>query len=431
MDLPNELLSRIVSFLTRGSIRNLMVNRILRQICERCLYRHISLFRQPRRSLRLFETFVQRPDLAQLVYHLSIDLSWAVKGLFPQREVPRSLKPDGMVALSLAKNVRSYSDSGVSGWIWEPSRARFRNTISKLKLVRLEIPRLHDPNIRGCCGQLPRGWNWRGDLGVEIKKFIQSQPLLEHLGFTDYSSITSTTVSSLEKHLQSSDIPSLKSLTAGPSLAAAFLPVASQLESLNLMPANWNDQLVLKIEASSERVMSIRRLNIPVLYYDNWSWSNLSRVLGLFPNTENLVVSIAATPSAKNANYYFDQVAQNVHVLPFLQDVEVRYTTAHPETPGIYDVDQKLLVDFKASCPLLENITTPKSEVWAFSQTLSGRETPRLIGRVDHRWNGPEKDLPSPYEDEESSSNASKRETPRLVRVNGRWRRAEKDLPSS
>ncbi|KIO34725.1 hypothetical protein M407DRAFT_16677 [Tulasnella calospora MUT 4182] len=105
LDLPTELLLQITSLLPMGSIRNLMVNRWLRSVCEQGLYQSISLPRHPRRSIRLLETFLLRPDLALLVQHLEIDCNFNLK----PGAIPSAPQLEGLGALSLAQNIRSLS----------------------------------------------------------------------------------------------------------------------------------------------------------------------------------------------------------------------------------------------------------------------------------------------------------------------------------
>lgn len=311
--MPVELLLRVVSSLPIGSIQNLMINRPLRLVCEKVLYRSISLPRQPFRSIRLLETFLLRPDLALLVEHLEIDLNWLRPGRFPQSQIPPVTQPDGFAALSQAKNIRSFSLEGVVDWIWRPEMVKFRGAVFNMKLIRIEIPCLRDPHARYACrwpGNSKIEDKWEGDLGEEIRKLLQAQPLLEEFKLSD-SSITYT---SLQASLKASDVPYLKSLQATPTVAMAFLPVAPRLESLNLMITHWGDQLFSQMETNSAAIGPfIRRFTIRVWYYDfdTWLWDNLAKVLALFAGTEELSITITSQTTAANeepASCYFRRV---------------------------------------------------------------------------------------------------------------------------
>ncbi|KAG8920190.1 hypothetical protein FRC01_000881, partial [Tulasnella sp. 417] len=294
--------------------------------CEQALYRSISLPRHPRRSIRLLETFLLRPDLALLVRHLEIDLSWRRPGPFPPGQVPSALQPDGLEALSLAKNIKSLSLDGT--WIWKPEMAEFRETIFNMKLVQLEVPLISDPDVLPECiyqrvlnedSDGEENWDGEsgslgGDLGNKICRLLQAQPLLGELKLTD-PEISHTTKQSLQENLQVTDVPSLKSLQADPYVAMAFLRVAPRLESLNLMLASWDDALLSKMETNSAAIkFSIRRFTIRVKYSsgeDQWFWKNITKVFSLFPNIEQLAVTVNAftrKEETEPARYYFQMV---------------------------------------------------------------------------------------------------------------------------
>ncbi|KAG8921098.1 hypothetical protein FRC01_000417 [Tulasnella sp. 417] len=401
LSLPNELLLRVISFLSTGAIRNLMASRRLLPLCEQGLYRSISLLELPHRSLRLLETFVLRPDLALLVQHLELDLECINPWEIPQDQIPSSLRPDGMGALSLAKNLRSFCLWGDEDWIWEPTKARYRETIFNMNLTRLEVPAIYDVKVRrSCVRRLPDAPpEWDGDLGAEIRKLLQTQPLLEDLALAE-TSISYQTVSSLESNLQPSDIPKLKSLEATPRIAAAFLSVASQLESLNLLLTSWawGDFDFSKLNGTPPAVrLSIRRLAIRVSYSDGWVWSHFDSVLGLFPNTEELSVVVSALTSSKeveHAKHYFDKLASYVYVLPSLRNADVRYQTMYPETPGILEVGEGSIFEFKTACPLLETLVSPKGEIWGFSPKHNSGGGSSIIGRITKDWDEWQEDLP-------------------------------------
>ncbi|KAG8899184.1 hypothetical protein FRC01_010630 [Tulasnella sp. 417] len=299
-----------------------MVNRSLRPVCERALYRSISLPWHPCRSLRLLETFLLRPDLALLVWHLEID--HGCRYPFPPDEVSAVLQPVALKAIRLVKNIQSLSLDGV--WIWKPEMAKFREAIFNLKLARLEVPFINDPHTERFCvidvfdddGQAGR-WNgptenWGGDLGNEIRRLLQAQPLLEEFKLSAMA-ISSTTMTSLRANLKATDVPSLKSLQASPYVAMPFLRVAPRLESLNLMRTSWNDALLSEMEINSVTIKaSIRCITIAVLQSPlgrKWFWDNMAKVFSLFPNTEQLTVKINPLTlgrSVTSANYYFNAV---------------------------------------------------------------------------------------------------------------------------
>ncbi|KAG8921096.1 hypothetical protein FRC01_000415 [Tulasnella sp. 417] len=404
LGLPNELLLRVISLLSTVSIPNLMANRSLRSICEQALYRSISLPKHPRRSIRLLETFLSRPDLALLVRHLEIDLSWRYPGLFPASQVPSVLQPDGLEALCLAKNIQSFSLAGVADWIWEPEMARFREVVFKLKLVRLQVPLIRDPHTEYACvwpGDSDIEGDWDGDLGVEIRKLLQAQPLLEEFKLLS-SSITYKTSASLRDRLQASDILSLKSLQAAPHVALAFLSVSDRLENLNLMLAEWGDRSFSDIETQSTLAkLSVRRFTIRVWYSDEWLWKNLTKVFALFPKTEELSIAINSLTTAKDvepANYYFEKVSNNIHVLPALRHLQVTFETLYPETPKIFEVGIGALVECKLSCPMLETVVDPKKRLWIFriGPQSSGGFVPQLVGPLITWHPEPAKDFTTP-----------------------------------
>ncbi|KAG8948636.1 hypothetical protein FRC04_009400 [Tulasnella sp. 424] len=402
LDLPNELLLRVISMLSASSIRNLMISRSLRLLCEQCLYQGISLPYHPRRSIRLLETFLLRPDLALLVRHLEINFRWLHPGLFPQSLVPSILRSDSLAALSTLENLQSFSLSGVDDWIWELARAPFCEAIFKMKLVRLDIPILRDPHTCYTCGDGDLEADWDGDLGDKVRKLLQAQPLLEE--FSVENSVTYKTAASLQANLKVSDVPSLKSLHASPDVVMAFLPVAPRLESLNLMIDHWNDQLLSQMETRSAAIkQSVRRFAFRVWYsdYDHWIWNNLTNVFALFPNTEELSVVVNSCTSDRNvkpAKYYFEKIAQNICVLQSLRVVEVQYETMYPKTPGIFEVDTGSVAAFKTACPLLETVVDPEERLWTFRLDRQGSKgfIPQLVGRLMAKRLGPVIDFPDP-----------------------------------
>ncbi|KAG8944306.1 hypothetical protein FRC04_002026 [Tulasnella sp. 424] len=278
-----------------------------------------------------------------------------------------------------------------------------------MKLVRIEIPILRDPHTRYACvwpGDSKIEAKWEGDLGEEIRKLLQAQPLLEEFNFSDSNSITYKTAASLQASLKASDVPNLKSLQATPIVAMAFLPVSPRLESLNLMITNWDDGLFSQMETNSAAIGPfIRRFTIRGWYSDKWLWNNLAKVFGLFPKTEELSIAINSLTTAENvepARYYFQQIASNVYVLPSLRDVEVQFETLDDDTPEIFEVETKDVVELKTACQLLERVLDPEGRLWTFRpdrQSTTGF-VPHLVGLLTSEDLGSMEleDLPSPGE---------------------------------
>ncbi|KAG8894764.1 hypothetical protein FRC00_008489 [Tulasnella sp. 408] len=414
--LPNELLLRIISFLSPGSIRNLMVNRYLRPVCEQGLYESISLPGHPRRSIRLLETFLLRADLALLVRHLEIDLSWQYLGQFPQSQVPSVIQPNALEALLLAKNIQSLSIGGYA--ICEPEKAEFREAIFKMKLIRLELPMMLDPESDEEC-TYPGGfvfeesddeepaWSgdqdtWDGGPGNEIRKLLQAQPLLEEFKLSD-PEVLGTTAKWLQANILASDVPSLKYVQAAPEVAMAFLRVAPRLESLNLMLRRWDKTRFSQMKTYSAAAnLSIRHFAIRVSYSDKWFWDNLTAVLSLFPDTQDLSVTVNSLTADKTAKYFFAKVVDSIYVLPSLRNVDVTCETLHPQAPIILEVDMQSLIDSKTACPMLETVVDPKRRLWTFrpDRQVSTGFAVHLVGPLMDECSNLRalKDLPAPKE---------------------------------
>lgn len=309
-DLPVELLKQIISNLPFSARQNVMINRYLRSICEQCLYQTIILSGQPRRSLRLLETLTLRPDLALLVRHLTIDVSWANRWGAPSKEIPDVLKPDGAEALSLVRNIQSLSMDDIGNWIHAPKYARIRSVVSGMKLARLSISLIEDPMEGfGDFGPPMPEEGWDRKAVAEIRTMLQAQPLLEEL-LIKSSSLSDELLSTLQSTLCSADLPNLKSLEAVPRLAIAFTAVAFRLETLHLLPIwNWGEELFYQLKMNSASIrLSLRRFRFEVWYGDGWVWDNLDKIFTLFPNLEDLCVMIHARSDAEPAIYYFDKV---------------------------------------------------------------------------------------------------------------------------
>ncbi|KAG9018812.1 hypothetical protein FRB90_009282 [Tulasnella sp. 427] len=406
---PPELLLQIMFYLTPSGIRNLIVNRALRPVCEQGLYKNILIPRHSERVIRLLETFLARPDLALLVRHLSIDLSWL--GRYEQAQDPSSLQPNPLQALSLAGNLKSFAPHGIADWIWGPTMSAFRDAVFGMKLTRLEIPLLRDPSMPwGCTWPDDEGivdFNWDGGLGQEFLRLFQSQPLLEEL-ILPTGDLTWETVEGLATNLKESDIPSLKFLRAAPDEAPAFLSVSSRLERLSLTIGDWDEDMFSAMEAASTSIkLSIRSFSIRVWYHDErrpWLWTNLAKVFGLFPNTESLSVTINSSTTMDNvpyAQYYFGKVAEQVHLFSSLRSVGVKYETLYPAKPGIFDVEAQTIDAFKVACPLLQSLVDPMDRLWTFGpQPQSSREScAHLVGKLRPEYYGHMKDLPARTDD--------------------------------
>ncbi|KIO34727.1 hypothetical protein M407DRAFT_16679 [Tulasnella calospora MUT 4182] len=150
---------------------------------------------------------------------------------------------DTLRSTSTSPITATISESHLAGdwnWIWESGKDELRKVISKLKLLQLEVPVLSDSHAAFECE------GYRGvsgvDVGDAIQRLLRAQPFLEEFKFFN-SDLTSRSAASLPACLQSSDVPSLKSLQATPEVTLAFLPVAARLESLNMMLADWDDRL--------------------------------------------------------------------------------------------------------------------------------------------------------------------------------------------
>ncbi|KAG8968230.1 hypothetical protein FRC05_001611 [Tulasnella sp. 425] len=282
--------------------------------------------------------------------------------------------------------------------------AKFREAIFKLKLVRLQVPNIHDPHTEyGCSwpGESDSEDEWDGDLGDEIRRLLQAQSQLEEFKLSD-SSITYKTATSLQASLKASDVLNLKSLQASPVVAKAFLPVAARLESLNLTISNWGDRLLSEMESKSAAIkLSIRRFTIRVWYSDEWLWNNLAKVFALFPKTEELSVTINSLTTATDvepAKYFFEKVGDNVYVFPSLRRIEVRFETLHRETPKIFEVEIGSMLRARAACPMLETVVDPEKRLWTFrpDHGMLGGCAPHLLGLLmtDHLVQ--ENDLPAP-----------------------------------
>ncbi|KAG8922421.1 hypothetical protein FRC01_014067 [Tulasnella sp. 417] len=294
LDLPVELLKQVISYLPVHSQASFIVNRFIRPICEKCLYETILLATCPRRSLRLLETFVARPDLALLVHYLSIDAGEVEEYQGSGRSLG-GVDFDGAAALSLVKNLRRFSlwMWGSGNWLREPGYASLRKVTFNLKA----------------------GWNLEGrseDMVHDIRSLLQAQPRLEHLSLT-FCKLSDEILSILKANLLFSDVPSLKSLEADQNVAIPFMAAAPGLESLKLsISGEWDDESFSELESSSiKSKSSLRRLAVEATSTDAWLSENFARVFALFPRMEELklgIPGVSEDPDLQPAEYYFNAV---------------------------------------------------------------------------------------------------------------------------
>ncbi|KAG8927255.1 hypothetical protein FRC01_007764 [Tulasnella sp. 417] len=313
LDLPVELLKKIISSLPIHSKASFIVNRFIRPICEERLYKIILLATCPRRSLRLLETFVARPDLALLVHYLSIDAGEVEEYQGSGRSLG-GVNFDGAAALSLVKNLRHFSlwMWGSANWLREPGYASLRKVTFNLKLRGLMLPYIFDwttwDNFRA-------GWNLAGrskDMVHDIRSLLQAQPRLEHLSLI-FCKLSDEVLSILKANLLSSDVPSLTSLEADQDVAIPFIAAAAELTSLKLsISGEWGDESFSELERSSiKSKFSLRHLAVEATSTDGWLLENFARVFALFPRMEELKLGIPAVsedPDLQPPEYYFHAV---------------------------------------------------------------------------------------------------------------------------
>lgn len=108
-------------------------------------------------------------------------------------------------------------------WIWKANKEEPRKAVSKMKLVRLDVPILVDPHTgyeqwdSHFAGTARRRKNMDVDLGADIRRLLQAQPYLEEFKLSDSAEdISPRSAASLRACLQASDIPNLKLLQRSP-----------------------------------------------------------------------------------------------------------------------------------------------------------------------------------------------------------------------
>lgn len=300
-----------MSFLPALSIRNLMANRTFRQVCERILYRSIRLPYTPGRTLHLCQTFVLRPDLALRVQDLDVCLLWFHANLrrgnrehslskVSQKRAKGTFTP--LEALALAKNVKSFGLRGIS-WVPDRGMAPIRELAGGMKLTRLTIstfPTLPNPEPR-----------YDEEVVSYLRAVLQAQPLLEHLELpnyfevvlTDHAFPSSPVTAPLSEELsplviERSDVPNLRSLTATPSVAVSFLPVAPKLEKLSI--SSWGDQIRYLLPYSEQHGHRIRSLGLMSPLKDFAARGDWVKLLSHFSNVETCIFTVWRWPEDRD-----------------------------------------------------------------------------------------------------------------------------------
>ncbi|KAG8927254.1 hypothetical protein FRC01_007763 [Tulasnella sp. 417] len=290
LDLPIELFKQVISYLPVYSQA-----RFICPICEECMYKKILLAVEPRRSLRLLETFVRRPDLALLVHYISINTG-QIKEYAGSSLSLGGHDFDGAAALSLAKNLHYLQIWGPVYWLREQGYDRLRRVIFNMKLRGLILP---DNILWTLWNDLRASWDLKErseDMVHDIRSLLQAQPRLEYLSLIDCI-LSDEVLSILKARLLPSDVPSLKSLEADQNVAIAFMAAAPGLESLRLSTTGeWDHTIFSQLESSSfKSQFLLRRLAITAWSPDAWLLENLARIFALFPRMEALTVWIWAS----------------------------------------------------------------------------------------------------------------------------------------
>lgn len=291
-DLPPELLDHIMYFLPSSSILHLMVNRKLRPVCEQYLYRTIELVYQPYRSLHLLKAFALRPDLALLVQTLYITLEWCHPEGIASHKLPALLQPDGLAALSLAKNLRTFDITGLN-WFSYPTLTRISEVVSRMNLTFLSISNWDaipdDPET--------------GRAAVSnLRALLRSQPQLKSLAVSGYRINTA-----IANTIETTDVPNLRKFQGPTSLANAILNAAPKLYDLNLdltpegrsetpLPQMWNGH-------------TIRALTTVVFLEHSPCWNSFGSFLESFPNLESLAILLMDWFHDDGLSSYFNSVS--------------------------------------------------------------------------------------------------------------------------
>ncbi|KAG8947405.1 hypothetical protein FRC04_010725 [Tulasnella sp. 424] len=412
-DLPVELLEHIISFLPALSIRNLMVNRAFRQICERILYRSIRLPYTPGRTIHLCKTFVLRPDLALHVQDLDVCLQrFYIKSREGNREYALSKsqkRTNGaftpVEALALAKNVKSFSVRGTS-WASERDMAPIRELAGGMKLTRLTI------SIFPTLSNLEPGSD--KEVVSYLRAVLQAQPLLEQLEFPNLFAVklighdfpSTPTTPSVELSppvIERSDVPNLRSLIATVSVAVLFLPVAPKLERLSI--SSWGDQISYLLPCSEQHGQRIRRLGLRSRLNDFVAQGDLAKLLSHFPNVETCIISVYWWQKIEDlglAGSSLDWVSRDIH-LPLLRELEIYSESEHTLN---LKLSEEQMMELKRSCPRLESVIDHSGDIWTYCPIANQEEVFRLrhLGRLSPDQQKLFQDIPSPDPPSETPS---------------------------
>ncbi|KAG8947407.1 hypothetical protein FRC04_010727 [Tulasnella sp. 424] len=391
------------------SIRNLMVNRTFRQICERILYRSIRLPYTPGRTLHLCKTFVLRPDLALRVQDLDVCLRWYhvsprrgnreyTLPKFSQKNAKETFTP--VEALALAKNVKSFS---VRGTAWVPDRgmAPIRELAGGMKLTRLTIstfPTLPNPEPR-----------FDKEIVSYLRAVLQAQPLLEDLELpnffvvvlTDHAFPSTPVTAPLSEEpsplvIERSDVPNLRSLTATASVAVSFLPVAPKLEKLSI--SSWGDQIRYLLPYSEHHGHRIRSLGLRSRLKDFAALGDLVKLLSHFSNVETCIFTVWWWPEDRDIGLRetcLDWVSRDIHFLPLLREFEIYSESGNTLN---LKLSEEQMMELKRSCPRLESVIDPSGDIWAYRLMANEEEVFRLrhLGRLSSDQQTLLPDIPSP-----------------------------------
>ncbi|KAG8962759.1 hypothetical protein FRC05_005125 [Tulasnella sp. 425] len=413
-----------MSFLPALSIRNLMVNRTFRQICERILYRNIRLPYTPGRTLHLCKTFVLRPDLALRVQDLDVYLRWYhviprreneeyTLPKFSQRRAKGTFTP--VEALALAKNVKSFSVRGIA-WVPDRDMAPIRELAGTMKLTRLTIdtfPSLPNPEPR-----------YNKEIVSYLRAVLQAQPLLEHLELPFFFELTDhvfpptpETAPLSEKPsplaIERSDIPNLRSLIATASVAVSLLPVAPKLEKLSIL--SWGDKIRHLLPYSEQYGHRIRSLGLQSRLKDFAARGDWVELLSHFPNVETCIFTVwwlpkdidvatagscldwvraGCRPLRKSSTYKSPrQVSRDIHLLPLLREFELDFGSNY--TPKL-KLSEEQMMEFKRSCPRLESVIDPSGDIWTYRPKANQEEGFQHLGRLSPEQRKIYRDIPNP-----------------------------------
>ncbi|KAG8911264.1 hypothetical protein FRC00_006803 [Tulasnella sp. 408] len=365
-------------FLDPSSIVHLMVDRKLRSACEQFLYRDIYVAGHPNRAIRLLKTFVLRPDLALLVQRLSIGLEWCLPGAENRYHIPHLLQPDGIAALSFAKNIRFLGLLRVD-WLSNPSFAHICEMVSQMELSSLAVDEHYstDPNMEVMMSNL--------------RSALLSQPKLEDLSLAFHSDKAAL----LDKiEVQVPDVPGLNRYRGDVRFAKAFLNAATKLSLLDLY-FHYEDPLHILLRENWNG-NGIKALFIRTRFADVRDWVVFGGFLACFPNIESLTLLSVDWYYGGLDPLYFEDVAPQLHVLPRLRKLEVRNVfSKHMAHPG--PTPEAVLI-FKKHSPTLERFVDTNERQWVYMPCDGdgGNFVPRVECQLVERQRFTGTDLPAP-----------------------------------